>query len=107
MADVKILDVAALATRLESPGEAFFLDVRTPEEWEMARIEGFRLLDAALVETIQALDRDAELVFLCHHGMRSDAAAQHFAAQGFRNVWNVTGGIDAWSRAVDPSVPRY
>jgi monothiol glutaredoxin len=47
------------------------------------------------------------LVFHCHHGGRSQRAAEHFAALGFTNVWNVAGGIDAWSQEVDPSVPRY
>jgi len=56
---------------------------------------------------IEKLPRDARLVFHCHHGGRSQAAAEHFAALGFENVHNLAGGIDAWSREVDPSVPRY
>ena len=47
------------------------------------------------------------LVFHCHHGGRSQAAAEHFRSRGFTNVHNMVGGIDAWSREVDPDVPRY
>ena len=47
------------------------------------------------------------MVFQCHHGMRSLKAAEHFLTQGFKNVYNLEGGIDAWSQTVDPSVRRY
>ena len=104
---MRYLSVTELSGRLGSATEVWFVDVRTPEEWQVARIEGFRLLDPALAGQLEALDAETELVFLCHHGMRSEAAARHFAERGFRNVWNVVGGIDAWSREVDPAVPRY
>lgn len=82
-------------------------DVRTEAERAIARIEGARHLDAAGVEYLEGLDRDTPLVFHCHHGMRSQAAAQRFVAQGFTNVANLAGGIEAWSVTVDPSVRRY
>lgn len=89
-------------------GEAFeLLDVRTPEERAQADIPGARLLDEETRKRVESLGRDATLVFHCHHGGRSQKAAEHFAALGFRKVYNVVGGIDAWSREVDPSVPRY
>lgn len=89
-------------------GEPLVLvDVRTPEEWERARIPGARLLDDALRAELEALPRDTQIVFHCHHGGRSQRAAEHFLALGFRNVANLAGGIDAWSQEVDPSVPRY
>jgi monothiol glutaredoxin len=83
------------------------LDVRTEAEREIARIEGARHLDQAAVDDLQGLDRGTLLVFQCHHGIRSQSAARYFAAQGFTNVANLVGGIEAWSVAVDPSVPRY
>jgi len=83
------------------------VDVRTHEEREVARLEGSRLLDKAYHDELLQLDRDATLVFQCHHGVRSQQAAEYFAAQGFRNLYNLAGGIDEWSRLVDPSVPRY
>ena len=82
-------------------------DVRTPEERATAHIEGVRMFDEGANAAIAGLDRDTMLVFHCHHGGCSQSAAEHFAGQGFRNVWNVTGGIDAWSLEIDPSVPRY
>jgi monothiol glutaredoxin len=53
------------------------------------------------------MDRGTTLVFICHHGIRSKTAAEQFLAQGFKNVFNVEGGMEAWSRDVDPDVPRY
>ena len=68
---------------------------------------GFRLLDRDYGDYILGLDRDTTLVFQCHHGIRSQAAAEYCVEKGFRNVYNVVGGIDAWSLTVDRSVPRY
>jgi monothiol glutaredoxin len=84
-----------------------FVDVRTEDERTIARIQGSRLLDRAYFDQLMALDRNTMLVFTCHHGMRSQAAAEHFAREGFANVYNLVGGIDDWSRSVDPSIPRY
>ena len=53
------------------------------------------------------LPRDTALAFLCHHGVSSRGAAERFAAHGFRQVFNIEGGIDAWAREVDPGLPRY
>ena len=81
--------------------------MRTPEERATAHIEGARLLDSDLTQQLEQLDKSTQLVFHCHHGGRSQRTAEHFAALGFTNVWNLAGGIDAWSQDVDPSVPRY
>jgi monothiol glutaredoxin len=94
--------------RLREGGANFqFLDVRTPEEREIATIAGTRLLDQATAAEIERLPKDTMLVLHCHHGGRSQAAAEHFRSRGFTNVHNMAGGIDAWSKDVDPSVPRY
>ncbi|MCA9603633.1 MAG: monothiol glutaredoxin, Grx4 family [Myxococcales bacterium] len=82
-------------------------DVREPEEMEVAPFAGARPLDAAGRAHLDALSRDVPVVFVCHHGIRSAGAAEHCLRAGFREVSNLTGGIDAWSRDVDPSVPRY
>ena len=101
------IDVQELKRMIDA-GESFeFLDVRTPEERAQASIPGARLLDASTAREIEALDRDRPLVFHCHHGGRSRQAAEHFRNLGFRRVYDVLGGIDAWSAHVDPSVPRY
>lgn len=99
---------AADVKRLRDSGTAFhFLDVRTPEEREIAVIDGTRLLDQATAAEIERLPKDTMLVLHCHHGGRSQAAAEHFKSRGFTNVHNMVGGIDAWSQDVDPNVPRY
>jgi monothiol glutaredoxin len=104
---VRQLGPREVHARLQA-GEPFVLvDVRTPEEQALARIEGARPLDEALAAELEQLDRDTALVFLCHYGGRSQAAAEHFLSLGFRYVANLAGGIDAWSQEVDPSVPRY
>lgn len=92
---------------LLAKGEKFpFIDVRNDGERALAKIEGARLLDQAYDAELSALPKDTKMVFHCHHGMRSQAAAQRFLERGFHNVWNLVGGIDAWS-AIDPKVPRY
>jgi len=83
------------------------VDVRTDEERAIAHIEGSRLLDADLHRELLALARDTPIVFQCHHGIRSQMAAEYFEQQGFSNLFNLSGGIDAWSQLVDPAVPRY
>ncbi len=104
---VQPMDVHELKRRLDAGEPLHLFDVRTPEERAQARIDAARLLDADAGAAIQSLPRDAVLVFHCHHGGRSQQAAEHFRSLGFVNVFNLTGGIDAWSQAIDPSVPRY
>ena len=83
------------------------VDVRTSDERARAVIEGSMLLDDEGLRIVSALPKDTKLVFYCHTGVRSMSAAEHFRAEGFTDVHNLEGGIDAWSREVDPSVPRY
>jgi monothiol glutaredoxin len=104
---VRPMSAGELKSRLDRGEPVGLYDVRTPEERATASIAGSVLVDADVARRIEALPSDALLVFHCHHGQRSQAAAEHFAAQGFTNVHNLEGGIDAWSREIDPSVPRY
>ena len=83
------------------------VDVRTEEERAIAKLEGSRLLDQAYHDHLLTLDPDTPIVFQCHHGIRSQSAAEYCRGLGFRNLFNLRGGIDAWSVLVDPSVPRY
>ena len=83
------------------------VDVRTPEEWELARIPGATLITEELAQELMRQPRDTAIVFYCHVGARSLDAAAYYAGHGFKNVWSMTGGIDAWSNEVDESVPRY
>ena len=84
------------------------LDVREPWEHERARIAGAQLLPMREVPArIAEIDPAREVVSICHHGGRSMQVALFLENQGFKRVHNLKGGIDAWSRAVDPSVPTY
>ena len=83
------------------------IDVRTEEERVIAKIDGARLLDKACHDYLLGLDRGAAIVFQCHHGIRSQSAAEYFIGHGFQRLYNLAGGIDAWSQLVDGSVPRY
>lgn len=104
---VKTMSVEELKGRLDRREALHLFDVRTEKERAIAVIPGARPLDDAAEEDIRALPKEAVLVFHCHHGIRSRAAAERYVELGYRNVFNLTGGIDAWSRAIDPSVPRY
>ena len=98
------LDVAVALTDESS---LRLVDVRTPEEWDVARIPGATLITEELARELMRLPRDTAIVFFCHVGERSLDAAAYYAGHGFKNVWSMTGGIDAWSSEVDVSVPRY
>jgi monothiol glutaredoxin len=104
---VRSLSAGELKQKLDAGEELVLVDVRTPDEREIALIEGSRLLDEGVSRELLRLDRDKVLVFHCHHGSRSQRAAEQFVQQGFRQVYNLTGGIDSWSLDVDPDVPRY
>jgi monothiol glutaredoxin len=60
-----------------------------------------------MLAKLENLDKNSTLVFYCHHGIRSQQAAQRFVDEGFTNVFNLSGGIDAWSQQVEPNLPRY
>ena len=96
-----------LKALLESDAAIELVDVRTEEERAIAAIDGSRLLDQAYHDALLLRDRDTPIVFQCHHGIRSQNAAEYFRREGFRNLYNLQGGIEAWSVLVDPSVPRY
>ena len=84
------------------------LDVREPWEYDTARIAGAQLVPMReLPARIAEIDAAREVVAICHHGGRSMQVALFLEKQGFERVHNLVGGIDAWSRAVDPSVPTY
>jgi monothiol glutaredoxin len=107
-AQVRQLDVRSLAAMLEGDRELRLIDVRTAGERATANLsDRAELLDDAKRAELEALPKDTPLVFFCHHGGRSAQAARYFVDQGFRRVFNVQGGIDAWSMFVDSSVPRY
>lgn len=102
------VDAPALAEELASDAPPFLLDVREPWEADIAAITGSTLIPLGeLGDRAGELDSAASVVVYCHLGVRSQYAAQQLASAGFGRVRNLVGGIDAWSRAVDPTVVRY
>jgi rhodanese-related sulfurtransferase len=105
---VKHLSVTELKNKIQQNEKLFLLDVREPPEYRYARIEGSVLIPLNRIpQRLEELDRDQEIVVICHHGIRSQQAADYLVKSGFKDVANLTGGIDAWSCACDSSVARY
>ena len=104
---IRQLSAPELKELIESGTLFELVEVRTDQERALASIDGSRLLDQSHHDALLCLDRSTVIVFQCHHGIRSQHAAEHFRREGFQNLYNLRGGIDAWSLFVDPSVPRY
>ncbi|MFZ4285752.1 rhodanese-like domain-containing protein [Variovorax sp. HJSM1_2] len=105
-------DLSSWFSSAAPDGLAVVLDVREPWEWETASVqaEGFTLVKIAMNEIPARLAELAPaqpIACLCHHGARSQRVAHFLAQNGFEQVVNIAGGIDAWSQIRDPSVPRY
>ncbi len=106
-AKVRQLSPPALKGWLDDGKTVALFDVRTSEERAIASIPGAVHLDDAGRRTLAELPKDTVIVLHCHHGMRSQQAAEQIVAEGYTNVFNLSGGIDAWSQTVDSGVPRY
>jgi rhodanese-related sulfurtransferase len=106
--DYETITPAKFHERRERGDELLLVDVREPLEYELARIEGARLLPLSQFnEWSHLLDPGVEMVLMCHHGIRSAQVCAYLSRQGFKRVLNLEGGIDRWSCEVDASVPRY
>jgi rhodanese-related sulfurtransferase len=98
----------AETARLLKAGEAKLIDVRTPEEYAIAHIEGCPLVDQALAkEIVETWPKDTPIITICHHGVRSLDAAIYLRQQGFTDARSMSGGIDVWSQTIDATIPRY
>jgi rhodanese-related sulfurtransferase len=109
MAQFKTVTVEEVDARRKA-GEKFrLIDVREPEEFRVAQIEGAELkpLGQIVQWMAELTDKDEDIVLHCHHGMRSEQASSFLARQGFTHISNMSGGIDEWSTRIDPGVPRY
>jgi len=107
-AAVREMSVRELEQRRGRGTGPLVLDVREPAEWEISHIEGSRLIPLGTLEDhLGELSRDQDVVVMCHHGIRSRRGAEILGRAGFSSVWNLAGGIDAWSREIDPAVARY
>jgi len=102
--EISPTEVAALMKE----GKVTLIDVRTPGEYEIARIEGCRLVDEALAkEIVESWPKETPIITVCHHGVRSLNAAVYLRQQGLTQTRSMSGGIDLWSMSVDPAIPRY
>jgi rhodanese-related sulfurtransferase len=104
--EITVDQLKALLTAEHPP---LLLDVREPWEYATAHIEPSTLIPMNDIpgRAHQELDEEAPILVLCHHGMRSLSVASWLRQQGFDKAQSVSGGIDAWSRTIDPTVPRY
>ena len=96
-----------LKARLDRGDDLFILDVREPHEYQICNLQGHLIPLGDLPKRISELDSSREIVAHCRSGKRSADAVQFLSKAGFRKVWNLKGGILAWSDEVDPSVPKY
>ena len=85
------------------------LDVREPWEFATAHLPDSLLMPMGEVRSraYNELDPDAHIVVLCHHGQRSLSVAMWLRREGFERAQSLAGGIEEWSRSIDPAVPRY
>lgn len=112
MQHVRVTDLSALVASFDGDTRPVVLDVREP--WEVATaalaVDGAPTVNIPMHEIPQRLgelDPAQPVLSLCHHGVRSLQVAHFLERQGFAEVFNIAGGIDAWSREVDASVPLY
>lgn len=99
---------AELQARLQAGEEFVLLDVREPEETRLGMLPGSMAIPLSeLSLRVQELDPEAAVVCICHHGVRSASVAAALDRLGFEAVYNLVGGVDRWSREVDPGFPRY
>lgn len=105
---VRSISVQELKQKMDAQELLTLVDVREPWEYDVAQISGSLLIPLGELETrLTELPRHGIVVMQCHSGMRSEEGARVLQNAGFANVYNLEGGIEAWSRDVDPTVPRY
>jgi adenylyltransferase/sulfurtransferase len=107
--DLHVPEITAreLKARLDRGDEIFILDVREPHEYQICNLKGHLIPLGQLPRRVHELDSSQEIVAHCRSGKRSAEAVDFLRKAGFRNVFNLRGGILSWSTEVDPSVPRY
>jgi rhodanese-related sulfurtransferase len=100
-----------VARRIAAGEKPVLIDVREPSEFQLARIAGGELIPMRAVPAeLQRLEAEADeatLMVYCHHGVRSLTVVNWLREQGVAQCQSMAGGIDRWSREIDPSVPRY
>lgn len=114
MNDKTEISVEKLKARLDRGDDIFVLDVREPQEYEIVNIGAYLIPLSELPRRIDELsegplhgDPSREIVVHCKSGSRSQVAAEYLRKNGFTSVKNLIGGIDAWAKRIDPSLPKY
>ncbi len=102
------IDAQTLKEWMDAKKKFVLIDVREPNEWEIAHIEGAKLIPLGQIAArVSELDSADEIVLQCHHGSRSARAQAALGKFGFKKTYNLMGGIDAWATDVEPDMPRY
>ena len=102
------MSVQELKRKIDAREEFALIDVREEFEYDIARIDGAKLIPLGeIASRTDELQPERLTVVHCHSGRRSAEAVRQLRQRGFANVYNLEGGIDAWSEVIDPSVPRY
>ena len=107
VAQVPEIEPVELKRKLDAGEDVFILDVREPHEYQICHLNGYLIPLGDLPKRVSELDSARTIVAHCRSGMRSAQAVEFLRTAGFRKVWNLKGGILAWSDTVDPSVPKY
>ncbi len=104
------ISVQEAQARLASPQPPRLIDVREEDEWALGRLPGAELIPLSGFTDLMSerlRDKAEPLLIYCHHGGRSGRATEYLLREGYTDVTNLAGGIDAWSVEIDPAVPRY
>ncbi len=105
---VRAITVEEVKARLDAGDGLLILDVREPVEWQISTIEGtLRIPKAEVVNHLEQLPRDCDIVVCCKTGVRSADVIRQLQGQGYARLYNMAGGINAWARRIDPSLPVY
>jgi rhodanese-related sulfurtransferase len=105
------INPAAAKQKLAEEPKSVLIDVREPQEYTLAHIDGSLLIPMqsvpAELQKLEALADEGDLLVLCHHGVRSLQVAAWLQGRGIENAISIAGGIDRWSVEIDSTVPRY
>lgn len=108
-ATVQPISAVELKEKMDASEDFLLLDVRQQDEYDFVNLDGTLIPLGQLQQRLSEIDayKDKEVVVMCRTGSRSGQAARILAREGFQNVFNLSGGINGWSRDVDPSLPSY
>jgi adenylyltransferase/sulfurtransferase len=104
---VREISVQELEALRNAQADIFILDVRNPDEYAVCHLDGHLIPLKELPNRLDELNPNQQIIVHCHAGGRSRRATEYLIQQGFKNVYNLRGGITAWANEIDPKMPRY